>query len=109
MNKKLSLALFVILFSISNLFAAIKIVNRTGVVRIARPDGKVIGVARLAEKIAEALEQDPVRTLKDLAPLLPKDVFIETSTGRAETMSDDELAALIASKMAEQAKYHLFE
>ena len=69
-----------------------------------RDSKKVVGVVRLAENIRDALELDTVGTLKQLAPLLPKDLLIETSTGQAQSLTDDELAAIVASMTAKKLR-----
>lgn len=62
---------------------------------------KVIGVVRLAEKITEALEADPIRTLKALSAYMPKNVQIDLSDSRqADAIPDSELAQLIAEGAA---------
>ena len=61
--------------------------------------GKVVGVVALGEKITEALEDNAVATLRALAPLLPKDIFVETTSYTdASKITDAELADLIANR-----------
>lgn len=65
--------------------------------------GKKIGVVRLAEKITEALELDPIRTLKALSAYMPKNVSIDlTSNKEADALTDGELARLIADQAAKK-------
>ena len=39
--------------------------------------GEKIGVVALSEKVTKGLENDAIRTLKDLSSLLPKDISTE--------------------------------
>ncbi len=65
---------------------------------------KVMGVTRLAQKLTEALEKDPIRTLKSLSTLLPKDLAIDTTDHRVADSLSDEVLALIISKRAKEDK-----
>ena len=57
------------------------------------------GVTELAGLICDELKGNPVATLKALAPLLPKDVAIDvTHSKSAQTLTDDELADIIATR-----------
>jgi len=64
-------------------------------------DGKVVGVVALASKITAELNacSTPSKILKDLAPLLPKDLYVESvSQNSADKLSDSELADIIAKR-----------
>jgi len=57
------------------------------------------GVTELANLICDQLQDNPVATLKALAPLLPKDVAIDvTHTQSAKSLTDDQLADIIAER-----------
>ncbi len=72
-----------------------------GIKKMKSPDGKSIGVVRLAEKITAALEADPIRTLKALSAYMPKNVQIDLNDHRqADSIPDSELAKLIAEGAA---------
>lgn len=65
--------------------------------------GKPIGVVVLAEQIRDALEADPIRTLKALASYMPKDLTVDVVDNRqADAMTDGDLASLIAQGAARQ-------
>ncbi len=72
-----------------------------GIKGMKSPDGKSIGVARLAEKITTALELDPIRTLKALSAYMPRNISIDLEDHRkADAIPDSELARLIAEGAA---------
>ena len=62
-----------------------------------------VGVVRLGEMITEELElsTEPSKVIKNLAPLLPKEVSIHATTGLQE-LTDDELATIVASRARER-------
>lgn len=65
---------------------------------------QVMGVARLSELIRDALEVDPIGTLKALSSYAPKDVSVESFTGKqADQLTDAELANIIATRALQRA------
>ena len=61
--------------------------------------GKVVGVVALAEKLTKCFEEQPLATLKAIAPLLPKDISIDPGGNKdASTFTDDELAQIVANR-----------
>jgi hypothetical protein len=74
---------------------------RTGIDRAIdkMKHGKTVGIVAFQEKLAESFENQFLATLKAVAPFLPKDVFIESSTGKtAQSLTDDELADIVATR-----------
>jgi hypothetical protein len=62
-------------------------------------NGKSIGIVAFQEKMAESLETDFLATLKAVAPLLPKDVMVESLVAQtADKLTDAELADIIATR-----------
>jgi len=62
-------------------------------------NGKTVGIVAFQEKMAESFENDFLATLKAVAPLLPKDITIESGASRSAVQyTDDELADIIASR-----------
>ena len=61
--------------------------------------GQKVGLEALADKICLALEENSVKTLKDLAPLFPKDLYVDTTINTsADKLSDAELAEVVAKR-----------
>ena len=65
--------------------------------------GQVVGVVALAAKITEEIEASPTpsKILKDLAPLLPKDILIDAVIG-TQSLTDAELQDIIANRAKER-------
>ena len=69
------------------------------------PDNpEVIGVVRLAAVITEALQENPISTLKALSSYMPKDVLVDQASSRdADKLTDAELARIIAEDAVSKA------